>query len=473
MMKNPERQIEFKTDGGKMNAQNQKLKEWIQDHSHTRLFDEDFDERDGRLHVAASIELSPQNGGLFEIPENFNPIIHGDIDIWDCLKIGAGFAPVVMSAAIDSHPCNNKLDTELGENFVPVVLRDLSLFCVSKLPRGFNPIVGSCLNCYRVQSVAEGMIFLAGANILFHALTSVPKGCRFYAGKSVLIPRVTEVGEGFHVIAGDAVDVASLEKAPPNSQVVCGGILIANAFKSIPEDFDPLVAVRLLLEGCPQVPRDRRWRAGRAMYEKEGEWFYVNDAEDRACYERICEDGKELYYNDDEHEWAFISVWGDKCIKKEIYYNDDEHEWAFISVWGGKYVKIDGIFREVASHHGNVWKLRHPITGGICYAVSNAEKAKFAHGATLDEAIEEIRLKSGLRDSGVYSRLTLDSKLSFSEMQLCYRAITGACHFGVKAFIEDRETPLENREYSLREAIQLTKGAYGCEKFAEFFECKK
>jgi hypothetical protein len=61
-----------------------------------------------------------------------------------------------------------------------------------------------------------------------------------------------------------------------------------------------------------------------------------------------------------------------------------------------------------------------------------------------------------------------DSVLSFADAIECYRVITGACSLGVKDFIQSNG--IEERSYSIAEIIELTKGRYMYEAFANFFK---
>jgi hypothetical protein len=49
----------------------------------------------------------------------------------------------------------------------------------------------------------------------------------------------------------------------------------------------------------------------------------------------------------------------------------------------------------------------------------------------------------------------------------CYRVITGACKEGVKEFLKRR--CVEEREYSIGEVVEVTKGEYRADVFKEFF----
>ena len=53
-------------------------------------------------------------------------------------------------------------------------------------------------------------------------------------------------------------------------------------------------------------------------------------------------------------------------------------------------------------------------------------------------------------------------------MVTMYRIITGACRQGSERFVSRLGTLKE--KYTIREAIELTKGQYNADKFAEFFK---
>ena len=131
----------------------------------------------------------------------------------------------------------------------------------------------------------------------------------------------------------------------------------------------------------------------------------------------------------------------------------------------GKYIKVDGIFSELISHKGNIYRTRQIGKERVEYLVTDA-KGKWAHGATLEEARHDLIYKIGDRDTNKYKGLTLDSVLSLESAIEAYRIITGACAAGTKAFVESIKV---KKQYTVREAIEVTKGRYGHEAFAAFF----
>ena len=92
----------------------------------------------------------------------------------------------------------------------------------------------------------------------------------------------------------------------------------------------------------------------------------------------------------------------------------------------------------------------------------------YAHCDSLRDGIKDLQFKK-IKDRGMkqYEHLTLDSELPAEEMITMYRVITGACRQGTEAFLQNLGTLKEI--YTVREAIELTKGQYGAEAFAQFF----
>ena len=94
----------------------------------------------------------------------------------------------------------------------------------------------------------------------------------------------------------------------------------------------------------------------------------------------------------------------------------------------------------------------------------------YAHCNTLREGVADLLFKSAHdRGADQYKSLTLDSELSLDEMKTMYRVITGACRQGTESFIESLGDKVKDK-YTVREAIELTKGQYNAERFADFFD---
>jgi len=57
------------------------------------------------------------------------------------------------------------------------------------------------------------------------------------------------------------------------------------------------------------------------------------------------------------------------------------------------------------------------------------------------------------------------------EAKTIYRVITGACRAGTEQFVQSLGELKER--YTVRELVEMTKGQYGSERFAQFFEGRR
>lgn len=94
----------------------------------------------------------------------------------------------------------------------------------------------------------------------------------------------------------------------------------------------------------------------------------------------------------------------------------------------------------------------------------------YAHCDTLRSGIADLLFKSASdRGAEQYKGLSLDTEMGVDGAVTMYRIITGACAQGSKKFVESLGGQLKER-YTIREMLELTRGQYGSENFAKFFE---
>lgn len=136
---------------------------------------------------------------------------------------------------------------------------------------------------------------------------------------------------------------------------------------------------------------------------------------------------------------------------------------------GREYIKVDGMFTEVDSHHGNVYRVHKLGSDKQLYLVTDGDN-HWAHGDTLQEAREDLIYKVNDRDTSMYEGMMLDDTLTFEEAIAAYRTITGACSPGTRDYIANRLPKPHKEKYSIGEIISLTNGEYGSEKFKEYFD---
>ena len=132
----------------------------------------------------------------------------------------------------------------------------------------------------------------------------------------------------------------------------------------------------------------------------------------------------------------------------------------------GRYLYVDGILthvrkrRMLGSYPVYVGKIKgkNVVSDGVHYA----------HCDSIRDGIADILFKTA-KDRGAdqYKGMNLDTEMTVDEAVTMYRIITGACRQGSAAFVDGLKNKKER--YTLCECIELTRGQYGAERFAQFF----
>ena len=133
----------------------------------------------------------------------------------------------------------------------------------------------------------------------------------------------------------------------------------------------------------------------------------------------------------------------------------------------GKYLYADGILthikkkKKIGEYTLFIGKIpnRHVIFDGKHYA----------HCKNFRDGIADLLFKSAAdRGADQYRGISLDDSFTVEELKTMYRVITGACKAGTEFFVNSLKDLKD--EYTVREAIEMTKGQYGAERFQAFFE---
>lgn len=132
----------------------------------------------------------------------------------------------------------------------------------------------------------------------------------------------------------------------------------------------------------------------------------------------------------------------------------------------GRYIYADGILTHVRKRRnlgeytiyvGKI-KGKNVVSDGVHYA----------HCDSIRDGIADILFKTASdRGADQYKGLPLDTEMTVDEAVTMYRIITGACRQGSAAFVDGLKDKKER--YTISECINLTRGQYGSERFAEFF----
>ena len=279
--------------------------------------------------------------------------------------------------------------------------------------------IGGSLYLSGLTSIPEGFNPTVGGSLYLSGLTSIPEGFNPTVGGYLYLSGLTSIPEGFNPTVGGSLYLRGLTSIPEGFNPTVGGYLYLNGLTSIPEGFNPTVGGSLYLNGLTSIPEGFNPTVGGSLYLRGLTSNYIKL------------DGRPL-------EWL-----------------------------DGKYISVDGIFTEVINKRGNISKVKKLNSDKEFYLVSDGN-GKYAHGDTLQEAKDDLIYKiSCCIDKEVYREYDLDTTLSFDKGIECYRVITGACSFGTKDFVISNN--IENKIYSIREIIELTKGRYGHNTFEEFF----
>ena len=133
----------------------------------------------------------------------------------------------------------------------------------------------------------------------------------------------------------------------------------------------------------------------------------------------------------------------------------------------GIWTNQDGILAEVIHKRGKVQKLKTE-DGKILYLVTDGF-GLFAHGETVKKAKEALDFKLKDVDLTPYKKMKLTDKVAFKEALNLYHTITRACDIGTKMFVDSLPKKQIKKEYTIQEIIDITKGQYRSDVFADFF----
>ena len=123
---------------------------------------------------------------------------------------------------------------------------------------------------------------------------------------------------------------------------------------------------------------------------------------------------------------------------------------------------IDGIVREIVSKK----KLKDLSVIKTHFDFIVGKDNTWAHGKTIEEAIQDYNFKLMKANPDVLKDLDLDKPMSHEEAINVYRTITRACREGIRGWMSGKTFP---EQITIREIINLTQSAYGGKKFKEFF----
>lgn len=152
-----------------------------------------------------------------------------------------------------------------------------------------------------------------------------------------------------------------------------------------------------------------------------------------------------------------------RLIKTPEYINTSFETWL-----DRGYVVADGISKKLISKKKlkniEIYTVEGFLTKKESFVARKGEQ--FSHGETVDKAIESLRYKLLDRDTSRFKRWKKTTEVTAEDAIQSYRAITGACEYGVRQFCESIKVP---KKLKVSKVIELTKGNFGHAVYAGFF----
>ncbi len=220
-----------------------------------------------------------------------------------------------------------------------------------------------------------------------------------------------------------SLDLRSLTSIPEGFNPTVGGSLDLESLTSIPEGFNPTVGGYLDLRSLTSIPEGFNPTVGGSLYLE-----------------------------------SLTSI--------PDHLRNPKRPTEPLTWQNGKFVLIDGILSEVINHRGGVWRTKRIHSSDVEYIVTDG--TRYSHGATLQEAKEDLAYKIVDHNSDRFKGVDIDLPMTFSEAVECYRVITGACAAGVRGFVKSIGHDTSHGA-TIRQMIEMTKGQYGASTFASFF----
>ncbi len=282
----------------------------------------------------------------------------------------------------------------------------LHLRSLTSIPEGFNPTVGGSLDLRSLTSIPEGFNPTVGGYLDLRSLTSIPEGFNPTVGGSLDLGSITSIPDGFNPTVGGSLYLGRLTSIPEGFNPTVGGYLDLGSITSIPEGFNPTVGGSLYLGSITSIPDGFNPTVGGSLYLGRG-------------------------------------------LKSNCRQQSGPIFWE-------KYVLADGMFTKILSKKGNIYRVKKIEDPKEFYLIVDGVTS--AHGDTIKKAKEDLDYK--VKSESLKNNPVLADEIITIQR---YRAITGACEAGVKAWMQQNNAS-EMPAKDLLPILEKT-NAYGYQKF--------
>ena len=203
-----------------------------------------------------------------------------------------------------------------------------------------------------------------------------------------------------------------------------------------------------------------------------GDTIYARGADTKTAFPRLQSVGGSIYASGADTKTAFPRL---QSVGGNIYAGGDYSHvetgnqtrcqaMLLASFERDRMSFADNVLARIVSTKGRVSRVILCGKTDVTYLVTDGNA--WSHGVTLKAAREGLLFKISSRDTTEFKNWKLDRTISLRDSIRAYRAITGACEQGVRSWMENRKVP---DSMTIRQAIELTRGAYRAEAFAAFF----
>ena len=321
-------------------------------------------------------------------------------------------------------------EDKIPQGFNPKTKYNLHLYKLKEISGNFSPIIGCSLFLTSIEKISGNFNPVVGYDLHLDKLKEISGNFNPVVKEDLILTNLEKISGNFNPVVGESLYMNKIKKLPSNLSMTIGYSLSLNSLEKIPDNFNPVVGNNLCLK-LKKLPKN------------------FNPKVDNVIKYNLT--GSDVYNFKYNH--TYIST---------------NKPPSLLSWQNGKYIKVDGIFSEVEWKRGKVYKLKDIYCSNRDLFLVTDGNDNYAHGLTIKEAKKDLLFKINKnKNLDSYKLLKLDSKLSFKKAIECYRLITGACEYGVKNFIETNN--IKNKNYTIKEIIDLTKNQYRNNEFEQFF----
>lgn len=284
----------------------------------------------------------------------------------------------------------------------------------------------------------EGATISAAGSLYLDGLTTLPAGVTLSAGGRIYLGSLTTPPVGATISARGWLDLRSLTILPAGVTLIAGGSLFLSSLTALPEGVNLSAGDWLDLSSLTTLPAGATLRARGALFLSSlpalpegvtlsaGRWLALGGLSDETQHYQ----GKTIRL---------------RCIDGITTRLIRARKVGTATLWTAQYFR------------------GHLDTDPRCYVAQEGDT--YAHGETAERALRDLRFKIMSADfdpDELVARIKRRGTVEFND----YRLLTGACENGLREGLRARGLDPDTNELPLATALELSRGAYGGDRFA-------